>query len=247
MTATKNNYDQSSTGHDIELTVMLDGDIARSDFDDAFESIASNGRSTSYLWWTGWGSSDSPGLADCIDWPRVTESDARAWIWDTFRDQSYRKGIELARDIVEERREYYESWLDMLRDYLNGGHPAYWNMPGLDFYMHDGFSSLGLPTRYNAISATGHCQGDYALVLYDPDDFQDGYNPRDMFERMIFDAPVYARVEVDGEEYYIDELMEDNYRWGKREAEKIVRGFDLPDSVKDWIISELPEYPEYVG
>ena len=41
--------------------------------------------------------------------------------------------------------------------------------------------------------------------------------------------------------------MADNYRWDKSEAEKIVRGFNLPDSVKDWIISELPEYPEYVG
>ena len=250
MTATKNEFDQSSTGHDIELTVMLDGDIARIYFDENFEAIKGMGHgygSTSRYWFTDMGQADDPGIvADCINWKAATAEDCKAFMLDRYCTGEY---AEPESDIADMVAEYYGGdWIEAARDAIGGG-SGYCS--GIELYdaIGNDFAELGgyFEIKYNVAKIRGYCQGEYAEVLYDPAIWSGDFDPSEYFTHLFYDAPVYARIEVDGEDCYIDELMADNYRWDKSEAEKIVRGFNLPDSVKDWIISELPEYPEYVG
>lgn len=256
MKATKNNYDQSSTGHDIELTVMLDGDMARIEWDDNFIELPGQSRaygSTGRYWYTDCGQLEAPGgVADCIDWTLATADNCRSWLVERYCTGEYGESVEW---LDEGARLAYEGadcidWIELARDTINGGNAfSYDEGVSIQDAVGNDFAELGgyFTVKYSVAKIKGHCQGDYAEVLYDPAIWTGEFDPSNYFENLFYDAPVFARVEVNGHEYYIDERMADPYRWDKLEAEKIVRGLELPDSVKDWIIGELPQYPKYVG
>lgn len=83
----------------------------------------------------------------------------------------------------------------------------------------------------------------YALVI-----FKKSENLPD-FDRYFWDCPVYARLFVDGEEYYLDEHLTDLYEYNR---ESIISGFEKAyngpekEYVIKWLSDNLPEHPEMV-
>ena len=234
---TINNHDTSSTGTNIELRVFLDTQVAADDFKDAFHVYSHFGyRSTQRSFYTGWDSPDVPhSVLDCLDLTGVTENDARAWLVDDLRDDNWFT----PRDIIRCNRDDYDGiWLDYLKDVLRDR--------DIDAAFDLELPSIGTE-KYNVVGVTGYAQGDYAEVLYDPARFDDGTVPTNYFTNLHYGAPVYAVADIDGEEYRIDELLEDGYEWyGWRVAEKIrAAKWDIPETAIDWICDNLPEYPEY--
>lgn len=101
-----------------------------------------------------------------------------------------------------------------------------------------------------SVSVTGYSQGDYAEVFYSPEDLEkcwgnkpDQNDLQKMFNRLFYDAPIYCRFEIDGEEYDYAELMPDNYEWDREKFAEIVSEKSGIDQEK--LLSFLPEYPDY--
>ena len=101
-------------------------------------------------------------------------------------------------------------------------------------------------SKYDIITVKGYSQGDVADVLILKEDNVKGIS--DYIEHLFFDAPVYCRLMIDGDKYFLDEYLDDIYVYDK---EKIIAGLekDLEHEKKDYIIQwtrdNLPEYPEY--
>lgn len=100
------------------------------------------------------------------------------------------------------------------------------------------------------VSVTGYSQGDYAEVFYCPEDLEKAWGNKPvendlqkMFNRLFYDAPIYCRFEIDGEEYDYADLMPDNYEWDREKFAEIVSEKSGIDQEK--LLSFLPEYPDY--
>ena len=245
----KNNYDQSSTGVNIELSIHLDGDHARWLWEDSFTELPGNSRgfgSTGRYWYSDNGELESPdSVADCIDWTVATVDNCKAWLTHWICSGEYGESEEWLRDSVLEL--YGGDWIEAARDAMGGG--LIYDSLELASEVKDDFASVSqyFTVKYGVTAISGYRQGDYAEILYDPSIWSSDFNPREYFQNLFYDCPIYARVEIDGEEYYLDQELADPYTWDKREAEKIVRSWDIAESAKQWIVDNLPEYLEYVG
>ena len=100
------------------------------------------------------------------------------------------------------------------------------------------------------VSVTGYSQGDYAEVFYCPEDLEKAWGNKPvendlqkMFNRLFYDAPIYCRFTIDGDEYDYSELMPDNYEWDREAFAKIVSDNSKVDY--ETILNFLPQYPDY--
>ena len=232
------NFDTSTTGTEIELSISRDADASRIDYEEAFKTYEYSGyRTTHTVFYKGWDDSvDVPeSVDDCLDLTNVSQKEARNWIVEQNKSDYF-----TARDIVQHCQQFHDhDWLEYLVEELS-------ELSIVDCIRNE-FPDIGIQ-KYETTSATGYSQGDYTNVLYDPSNFKNGTVPFDFFSNLIYNSPVYARVEIDGEEYYIDELLDDAYEWDKDSvAEKIrdAKWDGVSEESIDWICENLPEYPEY--
>ena len=101
------------------------------------------------------------------------------------------------------------------------------------------------------LTSRGYSQGDYAKVIYCPDDLEKCWgNPakqeeiQKMVDHYYWDAPVYARFEINGTEYYYHDTPDyDEYEWGRDKFLEYVAKESGID--KDTLSQFVPEYPEY--
>lgn len=248
MSITRNNYDQSSTGINVELVANYDTDRSQWEWRENFHAYSYSGiNSTCRAWYSDYSQLEAPDtVADCIDWQAATADDARGWLEDRYCTGEYAESVEAIEQAVADS--YGGDWLDMARDCINGGYPLGWD-DGLDIgqAIADDFEELGgyFTVKYNVAKIRGYCQGDYAEVLYDPAIWSVDFDPRDYFHNLFYDCPVYARVDIDGVEYYLDQELNDPYTWDRDEAEKIVRSWDIEESVADQVVAMLPDTLDY--
>jgi hypothetical protein len=109
-----------------------------------------------------------------------------------------------------------------------------------EFYQ-DNFTPL-----YNIIETRGYSQGDYATV-YIPKEI-DHKVDSDYIDNLFWDAPVYCRLMIDDNEYYLEEYLLSPYDY---DTNLILSGIekDLNHNKKEyilaWIKDNLPEQPDY--
>lgn len=91
---------------------------------------------------------------------------------------------------------------------------------------------------------------DFAEIAYCPDDLEKAWgNKPDQnelsktFDRLFWDAPIYACFTINGEEYRYDEDMPDSYKWDKEAWAKIVS--DKSNVPLETLLSMLPKTPDY--
>lgn len=228
---------------DLELRVFRDTDQSQHDFDDTMHMYSYSGyHTTARAFYKGYDGSDSDVpvlIADCYDLSDVTRKEARAFVVDVLKDGNW----VTVRDIVSECKQYYDgNWKDYLSDVLEDHYKI------SDMFDDEERPDIG-KFKYDVVSVRGYSQGDYAEVMFDASRWNgDSSAAQRHFERLFYDSPVYARLEVDGEEYYLDELMEDVYEWDRDEIIKIIeeKWSDLDINVRNWVYINLPEYPEYI-
>ena len=94
---------------------------------------------------------------------------------------------------------------------------------------------------YESYVSRGYSQGDRLDVIY-----KTGRFTEIMIDHLLWDAPVYCRITINDDEYYIDEYMKDQYEYDKDEAIEICKKI-IPDFEKyqDEIEKALPEHPKY--
>lgn len=106
-----------------------------------------------------------------------------------------------------------------------------------------------LNPKFKVVSSRGYCQGDYAEVIYCPEEL--GTTEELNFDNELWDTPIYCRLTINDEEFYIDSEMKDPYEYNEDEIAsiiiKLIRGSKIEDT--ELAISEalslIPSEPEY--
>lgn len=207
-----NNFDTSSTGLNIELNASYDLDLSRFYFEEAFFTIK-EGRKDLLVYSEGnfsdfekdYTFTKKELLAAIMDqfFPSMLES---IWLKDDFKTKM---GFTLSKANKQDLTDYVKETC---------------------YYIEDWFAfceKAGFKANFDIIISRGYSQGDYKEVIVPhkfwecigvkkPDCVQS--NLGDTVDRLLWDCPIYCRVIVNGEEYYLDDCLDDCYSWDKAEV-----------------------------
>lgn len=200
--ATVNNYTQAAPGTpSIESMCCYDRDAAQWEFKENFEILQHGGYRTHTI-------------AYYIDNGNVKDSSEISF--ELRDDEPHLEQVLQAQgyDDAEDALEILET--------LYGEHITLLNFEDFNKTMN---VNVQPSKQLERLSIRGYHQGDYAQVWFCRDDLHKAWGriPRDgelrgIFERLFYDAPIYAQVTIDGIEYvYWDCPACDSYEWHRDE------------------------------
>ena len=102
---------------------------------------------------------------------------------------------------------------------------------------------LAMKDGYDYEYVRVYSKGESCYVLYKTADVSD----TSIFKDMIYSSPISCRIEVDGEEYYVDSEMNSSYDYDRNEVITIMKrlmGDKWDDEIESYLEENLPEYPE---
>lgn len=231
----KTNYDTSKTGIDVELSIFFDNDASNDRFDDdlvRFKDTSNSYNATSRFYYIGDGSEAPDYVSECLDLSAVTSKQARQYVLD----QTVGEYLTIKEAIRDCKDDFDGDWMDALITLLDE--------TNIGEAMRDGMPDIGID-KYLVVSASGHSQGDYSEIMCKLDAFKDDCSASEYFSNIIYNSPIYARLLIDGEDYYLDEELNDCYTYDKDELTNIINSLDITDEAKSIAIEMLPEYPDY--
>ncbi len=183
----KNNYDKSSTGTDIECTCFYDSDASQRAFDENFKIMKHSGYRDSTV-------------AYYIECGNVEDDDSI-----TFSVKGTAEQISAMYDLngyneddcppLEDIKDYIETWY--------GENITILNYEACNSQFKDSGVSLVPSKNLIRVAIRGYSQGDYAEVIYCPDDLQKAWGNapkeselKETFTHLFYDAPVYAQFTI---------------------------------------------------
>jgi hypothetical protein len=199
-----NNFDQSSTGTNIELSASYDTLVSQMNFNDNIQVITNSGYSESCLaFYTDSGQLDSD---DCLGVQiKGLKADLLKYCIDNMAYGYTNKDSKA--DLLDA----------ILTDY-EGIKTFYSYQSDLSEYNIE----LSFINDVQEIEIRGYSQGDYAKVLCDFTSLkklwgnQPLYSDLDtMLVNLFYDAPVYAKFTIDGIEYDYSDYCDDSYIWDR--------------------------------
>ena len=235
-TVRKKNFDKSSTGTDIEISCSYDADLSSMYFGENIEILQHSGYSTTSIGYF-------HGQGDKSDTVKMTIKGTTAAIiaaarryTSAYSDIVAASGKEL-EDIKAEIIGQFEG-IDLI-------HFALDKLPEIE--------GLEIVPNKNLITikTSGYSQGDYAVVVYCPEDIEKcwGTYPKQesiqkMVDNLYWGAPIYCRFTINEKEYdYYDMPEADSYKW---EREMFIECVSKESGVsKETLENFVPEYPEY--
>lgn len=242
----KNNFDKSSTGTDIEVYCAYDWDVACMDFKENFKILQHESyHKTCKAFYTGQ-ELDPDSItftikgtvkemrrfakAECY-WLESREVNKlnKAGLIDEINELLARSEVICVLNYQELNEEFFSP-----THYFGKEEPESYDL------------ELVPDRTLLWVSVSGSSQGEYAEVCYAPDSVYPKYDESGMkqyFERLFYDAPIYARFDIDGEEYYYHEYVDDTYEW---EPEAFAEGVAKDSGIDvETLKGFLPEYPDY--
>lgn len=232
----KNNFDQSSTGTNIELCIFLDGYLAQMYFE---EFLA--GEDGKYVK----AYRDRRGDLEFIAiWADKEDAQTLQAPLSEFQQMEFDELEHLYELYSGERFYGEESERAEMEDWLASKFTA---EVLIDSRHEEKLSWYDLDCEY---VSTGYSQGD-AVRVWISDKAKQDYPwllNRRHIDNILWDAPVNGSLTVNGEEYYFHEVMEDVYDYDKDELIKRFRKYhrNLPEAVYQFLEDNLPEYLEYL-
>ena len=233
----KNNFDQSSTGVNIELEIYQDGDLARWYLED-FESGADGSYVKFYR--------DRQGVLDYIAiWADEEDAQEQTLALKDLQEMEY-DDLEALHDLHSPNIFYgYPSERAEMEDWLHSNVTAEKLMDSL---YTERLRWYDLDCEY---TSHGYHQGDAVRVWLSEKAKEQMPRLRDSayISHLLWDAPVRGELKVNGVEYYIHEMLDDEYDYDKDELIKNLREHhdDMPEEVYQFLEAHLPEQPYYVG
>jgi len=230
---TMNNYNECKDAENIELHVFQDGDLARHCFEEEFHVIQYSGCRDLFIaeYLPGCGERQIYSITDCYDLSIPTRREFRKFAIDYMQTENM-----TFRDLVQDMFYCHGNWKDYAIEFLND---KSWNEVA-----RDGLPFIAKGCEVFSIEhVTGYSQGDYGYIFV-PGDCT---IKRNDLENLIYSSPVSIRLEVDGDDHYIE--LADCYEYEKDHVFALIREQvkGLSVNAMEWIEENLPEYPEYVG
>lgn len=102
-------------------------------------------------------------------------------------------------------------------------------------------------SKYDVVSTRGYSQGDYVeIVIPQTLSFKPSY---EYLSNLCWDCPITCRLAIDDEDFYLDEHLDNIYAWDKDKAmaifKKELADHKKSDYILKWLDNNLPEYPDY--
>lgn len=210
-----NNFDQSSTGTNIEFNGGYDTAISQDDFTDNFKNVKGDT----------WIYTDDCNLNKSTDDIKIKiNSTNKAIINDIAFHYMTGTTFDKLREIKESyfhdfnhRKLSEDEILEILYDVSETSEPH-----ELMSYLEKGNTCLDehLEINYTTVSITGYSQGQYAEVILLDDiknEFGKDVDFNQMFVNYFYRAPVYGELIINGEDYPLYEYLTDYYEWYKED------------------------------
>lgn len=237
-----NNFDQSSTGVNLELHCFYDCDLSRIYFDDNFQK---DGYLTDHFQFIDYGNHKVVDLLD-LDNYKYTKQMIIEGLLSYFNCSIEHLGTHFLND-----HGFYLSKATKtdLIEYVETS--LYHSSDIIKFYI-DNFDPL-----FEVITIYGHSQGDQVDIIFSFEamkeyTFQDREKfidtMQEYFTNLFYNAPVYCRLEINGNELYFDEYIKDQYCYDKNEILQIAdKQIDHQNKkyILEWLDQNLPVYPDY--
>lgn len=239
-----NNFTHNANGDSIETRVFYDSCLARMDFEDNIEILQHSGyRESCIAFYHGQGTS-----ADDIQWRVVGK---RAELVRYVRDFSTLDNAEIRAMRMQELRDFVldDSTCGIL-EYLAWYESGQLSLANI--FCHIGTYDLQIVPTHNgkditlqSVETRGYCQGDYAKVYYSPELLESAWGtmPSESIDHLFWDSPVYARVDINGEDYYYYDWPESDYYTWNREGFAAWLASESGASESE-ILALLPENPD---
>ena len=206
---TRNNFDQSSTGLNVECTCFYDTDRSERDFRENFEVLQHSGyRTSSVLYYI-----DNGNVPGHDEIKFIVKGDKAAKIKFLEKECSF-------------EAEEISSWDDDTIDTEILGNLEDLNLINYAEKKHfpvvDGLEFV--PNKnLIVISSRGYSQGDYSTVIYCPEDIEkawgnapDQNDIQKMVDHYLWDAPIYAQITLNENEFNIWDMdHHDDYTWDR--------------------------------
>ena len=238
---TVNNLDMASCGTVIELNIYRDLDRSQSDFAESITQV--NGMNV----FTSCGNFDAKNYEKSFNVNCTAQELVEKYFLSYF-DKHYSLA---SVDDLEELQNHLG--IDIDEDTgLQTIHDAIYNNRDTDDYVK--FMSEHFDPKHFEVTAIGYCQGDYRTVIIPhelltelglevtqevADEFKDEIN------HLYWDAPITATLTVDGEEYNLEENLDDSYDYEHKHIIKAANimfdGEEKKDLIIEFLENNLPK------
>lgn len=260
------NYDTSTTGYDCEMLVMLDCDQARELFEDEMHVHQHDGYRTTAVY--EFGTHEEPPAscaADLFEFSdELTQREYRRALFNRHMNSGTEYWSPTARNFFDEFGVGNVDWKETFMEQLEEEYDIAEYAQDEGFALVEELPSDKVKDLYRVKSSSGYSQGDYALVLIPNKHGWDEQHRESIdtaVDRILWDQPIYARLEIedadgDTDEIYLTEFLESEYDWDRdkimdglkklgtdEQGESVTRNRPLPISVIEWVEENLPEYP----
>lgn len=221
-----NNFDESSSGTNIELSVGYDRDLASM----YYEYFATENTRLEFA------RDSSVFLLGDVTKPYYKKSELTRMkkadlidIFDNFDlgyyndELSKMDKIDLIDCVIGENitiKKYYEYLISQYS----------WN-------------SISEHINHSYYISHGYSQGDAIYIISIDEELTDGY--KKYIDNILWDCPVYISLTIDDVEYKDDELLNDMYEYDKNSVIEKVKLLDITEHAKEWIADNLPNEPKY--
>ena len=242
------NFDQSSNGLNLELSCEWDTDLSRFWFDETFKVLQHSGYRQNSVLVYGKNMIDVNSF-DLSDHENYNIKDSKALILACLKEENL-TGYEEIRDCLN----YIGTSSDTLSD-LMLGITEYLGYESIQDFLQEHFDPL-----FVTVKSRGYSQGDYSEIIIPQavvNEFTDqtletiGEFLQDEIDHLLWDAPLYCRITVGGEEYNLTENIKDLYNYDQNGLVESFKGFetDLSEEQKqivlDFLNENLPDTPDY--
>lgn len=243
-----NNFDQSSTGINIEFSLFHDTYLSQERFQENFER---DDHLQDHFHFISYGEN---GVIDLLslDNYKFTKADFIKMMFH-FENEEYIRDNYNGSFSKATKADIIDYWDNYLSTDFNAS--------DLIEYYQENFKP-----SYEVLTVIGYCQGDQAYVIFSNEsikqyDFKDRdtflSNMAEYFCNLFFDAPIYGRLEIEVgnevNEIYIYELLKSEYEYDKDDLLKALKESNyLKDYTQEqqvyiveFLENELPDQPDY--
>lgn len=251
-----NNFDTRSTGVNLELNVFWDTDLSQNYFNESFHVLQYSGvRQHSILIYNWCGELDQSDFdfenLDNYNLKSITNKNLLANIRCTFYGDS--------KDLKSDCLAYFDKYPNQLNksellELIENAFP----------YDYQEFLQENLTPTYQTLVSRGYSQGDYSEIIFTAElldmmrqeltackemtDQEIAEYFQDDIDHLLWDAPLYARLDIDDDEYYLDDIQKDRYSYDKDEIINHVKNnlkHEKLDIIVEFLSDNLPDQPDY--
>lgn len=250
-----NNFDQSSSGVNLELNISFDADRANHEFEESFHILQHNDYSrNSVLVFSRFGNFDVVDFTlTSLDNYKIEELTTKQ-IFKAFYNYQYPTNIDHDLKCLD---------LNGIKDLLQNLQIRNLNTIDqseileaieTDLYCDNSFQEFLKDTftcNYLVMESRGYSQiiiPAQVLASYkDKTLEQIENNLQDVIDHLLWDQPLYARLTIDDEEFYIDEHLKDEYQYDQDEIKQVLTDHlehEQKEYIIDWVVYNMPDQPK---